>query len=124
MCVRDDSELKKFPDIFLQWNIPMGSAECEAQMAGDGVFPPKKLFGYAPKYALSIWGPALNIFFLILKKFPEKFHPRYVGIVTRIFCTLAVGLGSRHLGLSGKTGFWIQAHWLVWKNCGFWIQAH
>jgi hypothetical protein len=28
-------------------------------------FPPKKLFGYAPKYALSIWGPALKKKFLI-----------------------------------------------------------
>jgi hypothetical protein len=25
-----------------------------------GFSPPKKLFGYAPKYALSIWGPASN----------------------------------------------------------------
>jgi hypothetical protein len=31
-------------------------AECEAQMEGDGVFPQE----YAPKYALSIWGPALK----------------------------------------------------------------
>jgi hypothetical protein len=43
-------------------------AECEAQMEGDGVFPPKKLFGYAPKYALSIWGPALKKIILNLKK--------------------------------------------------------
>jgi hypothetical protein len=49
-------------------------------MEGDGISPPKKLFGYAPKYALSIWGPAskkfLNKFFFNsgIQEFPEKFH--------------------------------------------------
>jgi hypothetical protein len=47
-------------------------AECEAQMEGDGVFPPKKLFGYAPKYAPSIWRPALLKFIIfVILEFPE-----------------------------------------------------
>jgi hypothetical protein len=43
---------------FLRWNIPMGRRQNMSPDGGRWGFPPKKLFGYVPKYALSIWGPA------------------------------------------------------------------
>jgi hypothetical protein len=62
-CIRDETQNLKNVLIFLRWYVPMGRRQNVKPRWRATGFSPKKIFGYAPKYALSILGPALKKIF-------------------------------------------------------------
>jgi hypothetical protein len=71
-------KLGKISCLFWWWNIPMGRRQNLKPRWRAMGFTPKKFFGYAPKYALSIWGASvkkivkLKTFFFKFWNFPNS----------------------------------------------------